>query len=181
MNNQERTELTNLVLAPYIQKATALIGKERKVGGNQFRHAMATMAILIDYHYTDPVLLKAAIIHDLFEDTGFGAVEDIRAIDKDASEVIELAFEVTKGLETKQQYLERIKTNGSRRARILKVADRISNLTDLHLDIFKTDFFLNYIDETEQYIYPLALEVNTDMALEIMDLITKRRELFKKV
>jgi len=62
-------KLKNLVLAPYILKATALIGKQRNVGGNQFRHAMATFAILLDYKlFDDPILLKAAVIHDLIED-----------------------------------------------------------------------------------------------------------------
>lgn len=68
MLDQEKEELIRLIVAPYIQKATALIGKARKVGGNQFRHMMPTFTILIDYHYTDHVLLKAALIHDLFED-----------------------------------------------------------------------------------------------------------------
>ncbi len=62
-------KLKNLVLAPYIIKATALIGIKRGVGGNQFRHAMATMAILLDYKlFDDYVLLKATVIDDLFED-----------------------------------------------------------------------------------------------------------------
>jgi len=60
--------LSEMVLAPWIQKATALIGAPRRVGGNQFRHAMATFAILLDYKFLDPVLLKASIIHDLIED-----------------------------------------------------------------------------------------------------------------
>ena len=53
----ENQKLKNLVLAPYINKATALIGKERNVGGNQFRHALATMAILLDYKYFDNYIL----------------------------------------------------------------------------------------------------------------------------
>jgi len=32
-----------------------------------FRHQMSTLAILLDYKFADPVLLKAAVIHDLFE------------------------------------------------------------------------------------------------------------------
>ena len=52
-------KLQNLVLAPYIIKSTALIGKVRHVGGNQFRHAMATLTILLDYKlFGDPVLLN---------------------------------------------------------------------------------------------------------------------------
>jgi hypothetical protein len=38
MNETEK--LKNLILAPYIVKATTLIGKQRDVGGNQFRHAL---------------------------------------------------------------------------------------------------------------------------------------------
>ena len=32
-----------------------------------FRHQISTMGILLDYKIIDPVLLKAAVIHDLFE------------------------------------------------------------------------------------------------------------------
>ena len=32
-----------------------------------FRHQISTMGILLDYKIIDPVLLKAAMIHDLFE------------------------------------------------------------------------------------------------------------------
>ena len=40
--------LKNLVLAPYILRATALIGVERRVGGNQFRHCFSVLGILLD-------------------------------------------------------------------------------------------------------------------------------------
>ena len=48
------TTLKNLVLAPYMLKATALIGVSRKCGGNQFRHQFATLGILFDYKYYYP-------------------------------------------------------------------------------------------------------------------------------
>ena len=60
--------LTRLTLAPYVVKATALIGVRRRGGSNMFRHQLSTFAILLDYKMTDPVLLKASVIHDLFED-----------------------------------------------------------------------------------------------------------------
>ena len=68
MENFEKDILAGMVIAPYLQKATALRGVKRYVGGNQFRHAFATLAILIDYHYMDSVLLKASVIHDLIEE-----------------------------------------------------------------------------------------------------------------
>jgi (p)ppGpp synthase/HD superfamily hydrolase len=60
--------LRDLTLAPYIVKAMALIGIRRRGGSNMFRHQLSTMAILLDYKMIDPVLLKASVIHDLFED-----------------------------------------------------------------------------------------------------------------
>src|SRR5512132_423728 len=67
MKTLEET-LARVTLAPYIVKATALIGVKRKGGSNMFRHQISTMGILLDYKIVDPVLLKAAVIHDLFED-----------------------------------------------------------------------------------------------------------------
>src|SRR3954467_1125371 len=90
--------LRNLTLAPYIVKAMALIGVKRKAGSNMFRHQISTMAILLDYKIVDPVLLKAAVIHDLFEDASSmpGVTRDeITRIDADGPAVYDLVMEVT--------------------------------------------------------------------------------------
>ncbi len=177
MQDNEKEELIRLIVAPYIQKATALIGKARKVGGNQFRHMMATFTILIDYHYTDHVLLKASLIHDLFEDIPETNKTEILAL-ADGSKVVSLVEEVTKSPDvTKEEYLLKILNHGSQEAKILKVADRISNLTDLHLDVIIEEKMANYLVQSMNYIYPMALEVNKDMALEVKDLV-ERRALF---
>lgn len=176
MNDTEK--LKNLVLAPYIVKATALIGKQRGVGGNQFRHALATMAILIDYKLIDDyVLLKAAVIHDLLEDVPETDEKELRQIDDQANQVIDLVLEVTrrKGM-SKATFLKNILEKGSRSAKILKVADRISNLTDLHRDQYSRKKMEEYLNQTEKYILPMALEVNPNMAIELTDLIEKRRK-----
>ncbi len=180
MENSEETELEHMVLAPYIQKSTALRGKHRYVGGNQFRHALSTFAILLDYHYMDSVLLKASIIHDLFEDVESVSPEEIIKIDADGSDVYQLVMEVTHGKdESKEEFLERIFIKGSTNAKILKCADRISNLTDLHTDIFDRAFILRYIDETKRWILPMAKEVNEDMLFELKDIIQKRESSMK--
>lgn len=176
MNETEK--LKNLVMAPYIIKATALIGKQRNVGGNQFRHALATMAILIDYKlYDDAVLLKAAVIHDLLEDVPETNEDELRRIDNQANQVVDLVLEVTMptGM-PKEAFLERILHHGSPNAKKLKVADRISNLTDLHRDQYSKKKMREYLNQTEKYILPMAKEVNADMAFELKDLIDKRRE-----
>jgi GTP pyrophosphokinase len=180
MDNTEKNELEKMVLAPYIQKATALRGKYRYVGGNQFRHALGTFAILLDYHYMDPVLLKASFIHDLFEDTKCSTAEDIMCIDKDGPDVYKLVIEVTRTKdETKDEFLERILMFGSTNAKILKCADRISNLTDLHTDIFEKEFIKKYIDETKRWVIPMAEQVNKDMLFELKDILHRRERHFK--
>jgi hypothetical protein len=175
MLDKEKEELIRLIVAPYIQKATALIGKARKVGGNQFRHMMATFTILIDYHYTDHVLLKAALIHDLFKDIPETDKIDILRLD-DGKAVVDLVEEVTKHPdEKKEDYLSKILHHGSKKAKILKVADRISNLTDLHLDIIIEEKMASYLDQSMKYIYPMAQEVDKNMAIEIQDLVKRRK------
>lgn len=178
VNMDDTEKLKNLVLAPYILKATALIGKQRNVGGNQFRHAMATLAILLDYKLFDnPVLLKAAVIHDLIEDVPKTNEQELRQIDEHANEVVALVLEVTrpKGM-AKTLFLKGILEHGTQNARILKVADRISNLTDLHRDHYSKARMISYLDQTEKYILPMAIEVNQNMAIELKDLIGKRRK-----
>jgi hypothetical protein len=174
-------KLKNLTLAPYIIKATALIGIERGVGGNQFRHAMATMAILLDYKYFDDyVLLKASVIHDLLEDVPTTNELEIRVIDGQADQVLALVKEVTRPeCIDKADYLKRILEQGSKNAKILKCADRISNLTDLHRGIRTDEQIKRYLDETEKYVIPMAQQVNEDMVRELTDLVARRRKLLK--
>ena len=90
--------LSQLTLAPYIVKAMALIGVQRRGGSNMFRHQLSTLAILLDYKLVDSVLLKAAVIHDLFEDAATlpGVSEEaIARLDSDGPAVVALVMEVT--------------------------------------------------------------------------------------
>jgi GTP pyrophosphokinase len=175
--------LSNLILAPYIVKATALISNERKVGGNQFRHAFATLGILLDYKYFgNYVLLKASLIHDLIEEVPSTDLNELRSVDADANKVVDLVLEVTrKTCDTKALYLKKILEYGSFDAKILKVADRISNLTDLHRDIYSDEKMARYLDETEKYVVPMAMQVNGNMVTELSDLIIKRRAMLNCV
>jgi len=180
MENFEKGKLVNMVLAPYVQKATALRGIKRHVGGNQFRHALMTYAILIDYHYVDHVLLKASVIHDIFEDVKCVSFDEIKNLDKDGQAVLQLVLEVTrKKEESKDIYLERLLEKGSENAKTLKCADRISNLTDLHPDIFGRDFIRRYIDETRKWVIPMAEQVNRNMLYELEDLLNRREALLR--
>ena len=175
--------LGRITMAPYIVKAMALIGVKRRGGSNMFRHQISTMGILLDYKIIDPVLLKAAVIHDLFEDapTLPGVTEsEITRIDADGPAVYALVIEVTVRVfngvrESKAEYLQRIMLEGSPRAKVLKLADRISNLTALG---FVTDmaFVRKYLQETKACILPYAEQVNANMFRELSDLVQSREQ-----
>ena len=175
MAEQQMQQLCDIRLAPYMQLATGLIGKARHAGGNMFRHQMDTLAILIDYGYIDAVLLKASVVHDTVEDIeGFDKNLIVNA-DSDGQKVLDLVLEVTRREdEDKRQFLHRILDIGSQQAKVLKCADRISNMISLG---YVTDpkFIERYCDETEYFLLPMALEVDFNMYQELISLIMTRR------
>ena len=187
MDDLER-HLGNITMAPYIVKAMALIGVQRRAGSNMFRHQISTMAILLDYKIVEPVLLKAAVIHDLFEDapTMPGVTEEeIKRVDADGPAVYDLVMEVTirqaNGVkEPKSDYLLRIMKTGSRRARLLKLADRISNITALGY-VHDAAFVRKYLHQTRDYILPYAEQVNPDMFRELSHLIESRERMLQQM
>jgi (p)ppGpp synthase/HD superfamily hydrolase len=77
--------------------------------------------------------------------------------------------------ETKVEYLRRVMECGSPRAKILKLADRISNLYALGF-VHEVKFVRKFLNETRDHILPYAKEVNPDMYLEICDLIVDREQ-----
>ena len=176
MEHEDMLRLKGMHLAPYMQLATALIGERRRSGGNMFRHQLDTMAILIDYGYIDSILLKASVIHDLVEDVPGFDRDLILEIDEESADVYKLVLEVTRRpIETKAEFLCRICDFGSDKARVLKSADRISNMISLG---YVTDvaFVRRYTDETETLLYPIAELADARMLEELRELVTTRRE-----
>lgn len=176
MTRMEMLQLKGTLFAPYIQLATALIGKSREGGGNMFRHQIDTMAILIDYGYVDSVLLKASIVHDLLEDIPDFNHNNLLNIDYESPAVYQLVLEVTRlPYETKPEFLTRVRERGSHQAKLLKLADRISNMISLGF-VNKTEFIHRYTEETVKYILPIAEEVEKNMLTELRDLVESRRQ-----
>jgi GTP pyrophosphokinase len=153
-------QLSSINLAPYICKARVLIGVPRISGGNMFRHQLMVMSILLDYLVVDSVLLKTSIIHDVEEDArGMPGLsrDEIVHIDEEGAQVYDLMMEVTRRKdeheqkEPKVRYLKRIMESGSSRAKILKLADRISNLTSLGY-VHDRKFIERVLAETREHI-----------------------------
>jgi GTP pyrophosphokinase len=78
--------------------------------------------------------------------------------------------------EEKSDFLLRVMQAGSSRARTLKLADRISNLTALGY-VHEAPFIRRYVAETRAYILPYAEAVNPDMFRELSDLLDSREQL----
>jgi (p)ppGpp synthase/HD superfamily hydrolase len=176
MTTEEMLRLKGTHLAPYMQLATTLIGKIREGGGNMFRHQLDTMATLIDYGYIDSVLLKASVVHDLIEDVPDFNHNLLLSVDYESPAVYNLVLEVTRlPRETKGDFLARIRENGSRYAKLLKVADRISNMISLGF-VVNPEFISRYTEETVQYIFPIAEEVDKAMLTELKSLVDSRRK-----
>jgi len=173
--------LAKTTLAPYIVKAMAMIDRPRRAGSNMFRHQMSTMAILLDYKIVDPVVLKAAVVHDLYEELGdepWVTRDTIASIDADGPAVYDLVMEVTirktGGVrEPKSEYLLRVMQSGTRRAKQLKLADRISNLVGLGF-VNDRAFVERYTSQTRNYILPYSEAVDPDMHRELRDLVESR-------
>jgi (p)ppGpp synthase/HD superfamily hydrolase len=176
MTTEEMLHLKEIHFAPYMQLATVLIGKSRVGGGNMFRHQLDTMAILIDYGHIDSVLLKASIVHDIIEDIPDFNHNLLLSIDYESHEVYKLVREVTRNQgETKPDFLTRILNYGSDKAKILKVADRISNMISLGF-VNDMEFVSRYTSETERFIFPMAEKVNGYMLVELKHLVESRRK-----
>ena len=180
MDTDRMFQLSNISFAPYIQLSTMLIGKQRHAGGNMFRHQIDTMGILMDYGYIDSVLLKASVVNDTVEDIPDFDENLILNADSDGKDVLSLVLEVTKREgEKKDEFLKRIINYGSQKAKLLKCADRISNMISLG---FVTDskFIERYCNETEFYILPIAIEVDYNMYQELISLIMTRRQFLEE-
>jgi GTP pyrophosphokinase len=69
--------------------------------------------------------------------------------------------------------------DGSPRAKLLKLADRISNLTALGF-VHDVEFVKRYLLETRTEILPYAEAVNANMFRELSDLIASRSQQFNE-
>ncbi|MDR0302827.1 MAG: hypothetical protein LBI04_11030 [Treponema sp.] len=176
MTTEQMLHLSGSHLVPYIQIATLLIGKSRYGGGNMFRHQIDTLAILIDYGYIDSVLLKASLIHDVIEDIPDLNHNILLNIDFESHAVYDLVQEVSRRRdESKPDFLLRVREKGSHNAKILKVADRISNVISLGF-VNNLDFIERYIKETVDYVLPIANDVSEHMTRELSDLVESRKK-----
>lgn len=132
--------------------------KKRKYSSEQVQYInhpllMACQAYALGIR--DDALLAAVLLHDVVEDTGVRA-EDL-PFDGEVRELVSLvSFSVPAGktkLQAKEEYFDRIAGNG--KACLIKLLDRCNNVSTM-AGVFPRKKMLEYIEETETYILPLA-------------------------
>lgn len=124
-------------------------GQFRKQGTPYYLHPLAVSKILKDKGF-DSEYQIAGLFHDLLEDTDT-TYEEIRDISN--RRIAYAVLLVTKEVGyTKKNYYKRIKENDM--ARMVKLADRIHNLSEAHFA--DKDFQKKYIKETEEWFIDLA-------------------------
>ena len=135
---------------------------------------------------TDPVLLAAAIIHDVIEDTVNSTEERSELMTEISSlfgeEILALTMEVTddKTLEKrirKQMQVEHA-NHLSARAKKLKIADKITNLRDITIeppDWWTHYRIVEYLDWSEQVVNGLK-GVNADLESLFYKTLAEARE-----
>ena len=70
--------------------------------------------------------------------------------------------------------------SGSARAKVLKLADRISNITALGF-VHDVAFVKKYLRETRACILPHAEQVNPDIFRELSDLVENREQMLRLI
>jgi len=124
-------------------------GQKRIQGTPYYLHPLEVSNILAEKGLPEDYQI-AGLFHDLLEDTDT-TYEDILAIsNQDIAEAVRLVTK-EKGYDM-SEYMERIIQNDM--ARMVKLADRIHNLSETHLASSK--FQNKYIKETEEWFIKLA-------------------------
>lgn len=134
-------------------------GQKRIQGTLYYLHPLAVSNILENKGFSIDYQI-AGLMHDLLEDTDTTYDEILKISNIEIAEAVRL---VTKeeGYNM-SEYMDRIKKNDM--AKMVKLADRIHNLSEVH---FASDKFKDkYIRETEQWFIDLARETVFEQELK---------------
>jgi guanosine-3',5'-bis(diphosphate) 3'-pyrophosphohydrolase len=120
-------------------------------------HPIVVAEILARYGITDPVTLEAAILHDTIEDTETTAEELEFHFGPEVRDVVmEVTDDKSRPKSERKEIQIRQAAGLSRRAKLVRIADKISNVHDvLHAPPadWPVEWRLSYIDWTERVVH----------------------------
>lgn len=123
--------------------------QKRKQGTPYYLHPVEVSNILKEKGFSEKYQI-VGLLHDILEDTDTTYEEIEKIANHEITEAVRLVTK-EKGY-VMSEYMERIKQNDL--ARIVKIADRIHNLSEAHLA--SKLFQIKYIKETEKWFIDLA-------------------------
>ena len=149
----------------------------RKSGEPYINHPLRVTLILIHERLFDEDVLKAAIMHDLYEDTSYSYAHAKEDFDKDVADLINCVTNVSEDQKQKidegispeeLDYAEIIrKCNEHKIAFYIKFADRLDNL--MTLDAMPVDKKEKKIEDTRNYVFPLLYHFNATRFIKYIE------------
>lgn len=149
----------------------------RKSGEPYINHPLRVTLILIHERLFDEDVLKAAIMHDLYEDTSYSYEQAKEDFDKDVADLINCVTNVSEDQKQKiddgispeeLDYAEIIrKCNEHKIAFYIKFADRLDNL--MTLDAMPVDKQEKKIEDTRNYVFPLLYHFNATRFIKYIE------------
>ena len=140
----------------------------RHSGEPYINHPLRVVLILIHERLFDEDVLKAALMHDLFEDTTYTYNDAKRDFDMDVADLIDCVTNVSEyqqnsadeGISKEELDYAGIinKCNEHKNAFYIKFADRLDNL--MTLDAMPKEKQAQKIEDTRNYIFPLLKRFN---------------------
>lgn len=150
--------------------------QKRDEGIRYFEHCREVALILIKHGPTNPDELIVGLLHDVYEDQFvprgmikqlFGsAVNEALKVLSHEKPFYKSHGKIIKTVENKKEYFESIRQS-SALVRRVKLADRLHNL--LTLDFCKPEKRVRKIEETREYVLPIAHETDARFFKAIKD------------
>lgn len=153
-------------------------GQKRKSGEDYIEHPMRVCKQLISLGVNDDCILASALLHDVIEDCGVSELELKEKFSVNVGNCVSILSKqirpkgVTKE-EHNSRYYAKIVESGNIKAMLVKISDRCHNLSTM-AGPFSKEKIMEYIKETETYIYPLCRYV-IDNYPEYSDIVYSMR------
>lgn len=135
-------------------------GQSRRHGAPYIGHPLAVRTLVEDLAHAcglamDEGTVAAALLHDVLEDSDIGREELAARFGEAVAHDVWLLTKTGKGEAAAAAYYARMSREASDAVRLIKVCDRVHNLSELHLAA-NVDKLTQYVDETVLHLLPLA-------------------------
>jgi len=137
----------------------------RKFTGDPYITHPETVASIVHGYTSEPVITIAAILHDVVEDTNT-TIEDITELFgyhvSDLVRELTIPKEHKKDPESKKEYLVKCINQMSSEALLIKLVDRLHNISGLLYENVDNNFIERYVNETIYILDSIDRELNED-------------------